>query len=462
MSVSSDSCTLDDAAIYQVSASNSKGIVSCSGVLEVGTMNEYQIHQRFFAKLKQKAEKKRKDTEEHSKKQVKEDIHKEKPQVSPERPQRKRPIIIEPKQTQAVKEPEVVEQLGSEPNGVTAEAKETNPVASPCLSQEKELQPSVDVLATKKMKITNNTDGVNSSNSRNHVMENGGENCYDGGISLAQFLAETLHSQAAEEIQSSSRLENSKETEKTTANVADEREREKECQQNEREEEKAPEEEHEREKEFTVEREKEIERLLEMVQTAENQRHGSEVKHHKKGHRDHDHHNIQASISSMLHTVKDFFFGKGKKDPREHIEKKEKEFDHSLSQTPPPSYWLQPEHRGEVDKPPGDEVVPMETELQMPEAIEHQSVPLELETAQEQKCKDSVPHADPPPAHESHRESKEEPAVHSVKEAETLVQAIEVETESSGPGEEVASSALLTEVRTVTPKGNDLPLENDI
>ncbi|CAM9281303.1 unnamed protein product, partial [Lampetra planeri] len=390
-------CTLDDAAIYQVSASNSKGIVSCSGVLEVGTMSEYQIHQRFFAKLKQKAEKKRKDTEEHSKKQAKEDIHKEKPQVSPERPQRKRPIL-EPKQIQAVKEPEVVEQLGSEPNGVTAEVKETHPVASSGLNPEKELQPSVDVLATKKMKITNNIDGVNSSSSRNHVMGNGGENCYDGGISLAHFLAETLHSQAAEEIQ------NSKEVDKTIVNVTEESEREKERQQNEREEEKAPEEEHEREKELTVEREKEIERLLEMVQTADNQRHGSEVKHHRKGHKDHDHHNIQASISSMLHTVKDFFFGKGKRDPREPIEKKEKEFDHSLSQTPPPSYWLQPEHRGEVDKPQ-PEVVPMETELQMPVAIEHQSVPLEVETTHE----DSVPHTDPPPAHESHLESKEEP-----------------------------------------------------
>ncbi|KAJ3594134.1 hypothetical protein NHX12_006466 [Muraenolepis orangiensis] len=49
-------CTMEDAAIYQASASNVKGIVSCSGVLEVGLMNEYLIHQRYFAKLKQKAE----------------------------------------------------------------------------------------------------------------------------------------------------------------------------------------------------------------------------------------------------------------------------------------------------------------------------------------------------------------------------------------------------------------------
>ncbi|XP_045417586.1 alpha-protein kinase 3 isoform X1 [Lemur catta] len=48
-------CQEEDAAIYQASARNTKGIVSCSGVLEVGTMTEYKIHQRWFAKLKRKA-----------------------------------------------------------------------------------------------------------------------------------------------------------------------------------------------------------------------------------------------------------------------------------------------------------------------------------------------------------------------------------------------------------------------
>uniref|UniRef100_A0A8C6L4M2 non-specific serine/threonine protein kinase n=1 Tax=Nothobranchius furzeri TaxID=105023 RepID=A0A8C6L4M2_NOTFU len=82
-------CTLDDAAIYQVSASNCKGIVSCSGVLEVGTMNEYKIHQRFFEKLKQKAEKKKKDLE--VKMDGKENIQKEQ-RRSPDHPQRKRSV----------------------------------------------------------------------------------------------------------------------------------------------------------------------------------------------------------------------------------------------------------------------------------------------------------------------------------------------------------------------------------
>lgn len=56
-------CREEDAAIYQASARNTKGIVSCSGVLEVGTMTEYKIHQRWFAKLKRKAAAKMREIE---------------------------------------------------------------------------------------------------------------------------------------------------------------------------------------------------------------------------------------------------------------------------------------------------------------------------------------------------------------------------------------------------------------
>uniref|UniRef100_A0A4W5QN81 non-specific serine/threonine protein kinase n=1 Tax=Hucho hucho TaxID=62062 RepID=A0A4W5QN81_9TELE len=55
---------MEDAAIYQASARNNKGIVSCSGVLEVGTMSEYKIHQQYFAKIKLKAENTRRELEE--------------------------------------------------------------------------------------------------------------------------------------------------------------------------------------------------------------------------------------------------------------------------------------------------------------------------------------------------------------------------------------------------------------
>ncbi|KAM6942698.1 alpha-protein kinase 3-like [Xenentodon cancila] len=76
-------CTVEDAAIYQASAINSKGIVSCSGVLEVGEMNEFQIHQNYFAKVKQRSEDRRKETE------GKENLEPLRT-ISPDRTQRKR------------------------------------------------------------------------------------------------------------------------------------------------------------------------------------------------------------------------------------------------------------------------------------------------------------------------------------------------------------------------------------
>lgn len=42
-------CREEDAGIYQASARNNKGIVSCSGVLEVGTMTEFKIHQKWLS-----------------------------------------------------------------------------------------------------------------------------------------------------------------------------------------------------------------------------------------------------------------------------------------------------------------------------------------------------------------------------------------------------------------------------
>ncbi|XP_068173681.1 alpha-protein kinase 3 isoform X2 [Antennarius striatus] len=81
-------CTIEDAAIYQASAINTKGIVSCSGVLEVGEMNEFKIHQRYFTKLKQKAEIRRNEIEG---KENQEPLR----TVSPERTQRKRRSAIE-------------------------------------------------------------------------------------------------------------------------------------------------------------------------------------------------------------------------------------------------------------------------------------------------------------------------------------------------------------------------------
>ncbi|NXO08679.1 ALPK3 kinase, partial [Oriolus oriolus] len=83
-------CREEDAGIYQASARNNKGIVSCSGVLEVGTMTEFKIHQKWFDKIKRKAEEKLQEIEQ-GKKRGKENVEVEKLQgVSPERLQRKR------------------------------------------------------------------------------------------------------------------------------------------------------------------------------------------------------------------------------------------------------------------------------------------------------------------------------------------------------------------------------------
>ncbi|XP_071610614.1 alpha-protein kinase 3 isoform X2 [Heliangelus exortis] len=83
-------CREEDAGIYQASARNTKGIVSCSGVLEVGTMTEFKIHQRWFDKIKRKAEEKLQEIEQ-GKKRGKENVEVEKLQgMSPDRLQRKR------------------------------------------------------------------------------------------------------------------------------------------------------------------------------------------------------------------------------------------------------------------------------------------------------------------------------------------------------------------------------------
>ncbi|XP_054692808.1 alpha-protein kinase 3 isoform X2 [Grus americana] len=83
-------CREEDAGIYQASARNNKGIVSCSGVLEVGTMTEFKIHQKWFDKIKRKAEEKLREIEQ-GKKRGKENMELEKLQgMSPDRLQRKR------------------------------------------------------------------------------------------------------------------------------------------------------------------------------------------------------------------------------------------------------------------------------------------------------------------------------------------------------------------------------------
>lgn len=428
---------MDDAAIYQVSASNSKGIVSCSGVLEVGTMNEYQIHQRFFAKLKQKAEKKK--LEVHAKKEDKENVQKEKPKSSPERPPRKR-HVPPPDVTPVVKGPEAMEQQGAtaEPNRASSEVKE---VATKVITKGSKLNTEASTPektpTTKKIKISNGVeDGVNnSSSSKSHMMGNGGENCYDGGISLAQFLAEALQSQATDEKQNLPQGENSKEVDTPTPSTDKEKDNEQERVNTDRKEQEKTQEE-EKEKQKTKEEEMAMEKGREKEKQSVKPhtmpiKYGSELRHHSKAHKDHDHHNIQASISSMLHTVKDFLFGKNKKDHFESREQ-EREFDHSADTAEPsqadmpPSFQLQQDHHHVRDALMED-VVPME--MDKPKELT-EILSWGLET-QDYKREDSAFSADLPPSHKLPTESLAESIGQSVKEAEDAVEPMEV---STGPG----------------------------
>ncbi|XP_069836484.1 alpha-protein kinase 3 isoform X2 [Dendropsophus ebraccatus] len=112
-------CSEEDAAIYQASARNNKGIVSCSGVLEVGTMTEYKIHQRWFAKLKRKAEAKMREIEQ-SRRKVKENLDESERlrALSPERIQRKRRFSSEKKDsaTESIEKEENVKVHVPDPN----------------------------------------------------------------------------------------------------------------------------------------------------------------------------------------------------------------------------------------------------------------------------------------------------------------------------------------------------------
>lgn len=397
-------------------------------------MNEYKIHQRFFAKLKQKAEKKRNEMETQNKQEEQVITQTEKLRSSPERPPRKRPVPA-PGDKPAVKTPKAVEESGAD--RVSLEVKEKTPVASTELEKETEKS-----LAKKKIKISNGVDvPVSSSNSssRGHVIGNGGENCYDGGMSLAQFLAEALQSQAAEEKQSSPRGERHKEMEVSTEGASTEKDREQERMQKEEEEEKEKLLEEERKKEKRKEEELERERSLHTVSYT---KHSSDVKHHNKAHKDHDHHKIQASISSMFHSVKDFLFGKNKRDSHDHIENRERESDH-LPPPPetPPSFRLREELNQEC-KPPTEDTLPVDIckPKQTPETVSL--------GPHEHKPDASAPHTELPPP-----ESVGASTGLSVNRADDAEEAMEVSVgpEISSPGSDVSLNGLqlLSEVWAV-------------
>lgn len=425
-------------------------------------MNEYKIHQRFFAKLKEKAEKKKNEMEVQTKKEEKENIQKEKPKSSPERPPRKR-HGPPPEEKPSVKEPEAVEQQGTnvEPNGVSYEAAPA-PVITKDSESDKEIPEKTQ--AKKKIKISNGVDsGVNSSSSsRSNSMGNGCENCYDGGISLAQFLADALQSQDSEENQNSTQGEKPKEKDIPISSVTKEKDKEEETMEKEKEEQleiqwEEDERQKRREEELAKEKTREREKQLAISLTVPYNKHGSEVKHHNKVHKDHDHHNIQASISSMLHTVKDFLFGKSKKDSHDQIENKEREFDLSPGSTQPPppemppSFQLQQEY-SQWCEPVTENTVPMEVDKSKEPSefidVENKAVPLEVH---DHKLEDSVLHVDLPPTQKLPSEGIEASVGQSVKEAEDAVEYMEPFVGPEGPNKDMPLSGLqlLTEVCAV-------------
>ncbi|XP_046890083.1 alpha-protein kinase 3 isoform X2 [Hypomesus transpacificus] len=406
-------CTVDDAAIYQASACNSKGIVSCSGVLEVGTMSEYKIHQRFFAKLKQKAENKKRELEE-SRKRGKENVR-----SSPDRSQRKRrsPEEAEPPKTPRAPQEEaqvadVVERptgISVEPNGVSAEASKKDLELD---SEKVETKNStIETLAKKKSKVSNGIDS-GAFGSNHTVQGNGGENSYDGGLSLAQFLAETLHSQVAEDKQNLARLEKTVQVDNSSADVDMEKETETQKEKQEKERALAEEQERKRIKERDLEmekqreKEKECARQREMLQRTTRAL-PSGAKLETKAHKESDHHNIQASLSSVLHSVKDFFFGKNKKGhshDEESSEEKERDFPVAPKQpypSPPPHHPQELFVKPEVYEPPKEEAVPLEVNepQKAPRIVVSDTQPVSLEqlTPDEPNHMITIPHTEDEP-----------------------------------------------------------------
>lgn len=427
-------------------------------------MNEYKIHQRFFAKLKQKADRKKKDIEEKGKKDNKENIQKAEQRSSPEHPYRKRSVPpLEEKPV--VKNSAAAEQPGDvvESKAVASDSKDTGDMTSVNSSLEKE--ESEETLAKKRLKMSNGVDtGENSSISRSPMMGNGGENSYDGGLSLAHFLAETIQSQSADENQEektketcAATLRDNKENDtEEINNKLEEQDKEEYVREKKKEEElvtgrenksdKKPEQDKEeyvrekkREEELVIQKEKKTDKQPEMAHTTSHSKvrksSNPDVKH-SKGQKDHDQHNIQTSISSMLHSVKDFFFGKSKKDSHNisHAENEDEYFDHSTvlpepEPDMPPSFQPQAEHSSGVL---ANDVVPMDTNKaeELSESLVRQAAAGELIKF---NCEDADPPHDPKLLPEIVKES----AGKSDGEANEAVEAMEVsrEAERSSPEE---------------------------
>ncbi|KAL0968292.1 hypothetical protein UPYG_G00264900 [Umbra pygmaea] len=409
-------CTVDDAAIYQASASNSKGIVSCSGVLEVGTMSEFKIHQRFFAKLKQKAENKKRELEQSRRRGTdniqKEPLEQQPLQSYPIPPLRKRQA---PSATSLTPDGEenTVNQRGVaveqpvhpavEPNGLSGDVSVlVTGNGSKTLENEFDNRdyvpgkpPTTENIAKKKMKmnISNGVDTGVVSNSSNHAGLGNSENAYDGGLSLAQFLADSLSSQTTDETMAA-QTEAAVAGEEIEASCADPKtdvENEKEREEKARGRSAT---------ERMLQNEQEIERLPDTDHKSASED-KTEAKTHSHDH--HDHHHIQETLSNVLHSVKDFFFGKSKKDNASydpHVKAQVRGHLGTLTQpTPPHSYPYIQESEGQIEvyETSSDQaLLPMEVDgpQKAPIAVvpPHQALPLDLSNPEEPRVGITVSH----------------------------------------------------------------------
>ncbi|XP_042599887.1 alpha-protein kinase 3-like isoform X2 [Cyprinus carpio] len=347
-------CTEDDAAIYQASARNSKGIVSCSGVLEVGTMSEYLIHQRFFAKLKQKAENKRRELEE-SRRRGKENMQREQLNViNQERLLRKRRIPAgnytlsssptsqdgEENSTSQGTDEEQPAIIDDKSDNITVQAsvgitemktengnEKLNRICDP-MEVVATKQSAKEKLGEKKMRITNGFDevGVIKPTQSNREQEDANE-----GMSLAKYLAESVQSQAAQEHQSSAKSQEIMEVDVRPVQgkkreLEMERERLKEEERN-----RSREIEREKERERSKEREREKIRHTEQEQRATSEP-STKAASHKEPEPQH-----KSALTSVFHSLKDIFFGKSKKSETTETTKRTSEviIEKEFPQTPP-------------------------------------------------------------------------------------------------------------------------------
>ncbi|XP_065135198.2 alpha-protein kinase 3 isoform X2 [Paramisgurnus dabryanus] len=314
-------CTEEDAAIYQASARNSKGIVSCSGVLEVGTMSEFMIHQRFFAKLKQKAEKKRRDLEE-SRLRGKENIQKEQLNVSnQERLMRKRrsPAENEPlsasvthgeenvpsQEINAEEQPSIIDDKSEDITvqaslGTTELSMENGDEKRNHICDTEEVvtvqQSAKEKLGEKKMRIANGFNEPDIIQTAEGIRKQDG---YEGK-SLAKYLTESVQSQSQSDEQPEEIME-------VDVNAL-QKEQEKEL---EKKRERLKEEERERSKE--VEYRKERERERERIKQIEQEQKALSISAAKAALNKEPDHQHKSAITSVFHSLKDIFFGKSKK-----------------------------------------------------------------------------------------------------------------------------------------------------